>query len=36
MAVTYKVLKCKNPKGTSGVLYAADRAVKRLSSSLMP
>ncbi|MBO7466826.1 MAG: DNA-binding protein, partial [Bacteroidaceae bacterium] len=28
MAVTYKVLKCKNPKGSSGVLYANDRAVK--------
>ncbi|MBO4443188.1 MAG: hypothetical protein J5814_00240 [Bacteroidaceae bacterium] len=28
MAVTYKVLRCKNPKGSSGVQYAADRAVK--------
>ena len=28
MAVTYKVLKCKNPHGIAGTLYANDRAVK--------
>ncbi|MBR5963196.1 MAG: HU family DNA-binding protein [Bacteroidaceae bacterium] len=28
MAITYKVLKCKNPRGQAGVLYANDRAVK--------
>lgn len=28
MAITYKVLKCTNPKGQQGVLYATDRAVK--------
>ena len=28
MSVTYKVLKCKNPKGAAGTLYANDRAVK--------
>lgn len=28
MPITYKVLKCKNPRGASGTLYAADRAVK--------
>ncbi|MBO4589598.1 MAG: hypothetical protein J5698_01315 [Bacteroidaceae bacterium] len=28
MAITYKVLKCTNPKGSQGVQYATDRAVK--------
>lgn len=28
MAITYKVVKMKNPNGTSGTLYAGDRAVK--------
>lgn len=28
MAITYKVLRCSNPKGSQGVLYATDRAVK--------
>ena len=28
MAITYKVLKCKNPNGQAGVLYASCRAVK--------
>lgn len=28
MAITYKVSKCKNPKGIEGVDYYAGRAVK--------